>query len=88
MIGGLPRNLGQGALFNDSKYFVIEGDEYDTAFFDKRSKFIHYLPELLVINNLEFDHADIFPDLDGGEAELSAPGQYCASEWDDSAQRR
>jgi len=63
MIGGLPRNLGQGALFNDSKYFVIEGDEYDTAFFDKRSKFIHYLPELLVINNLEFDHADIFPDL-------------------------
>src|SRR5436189_319234 len=63
VIGGLPRNLGQGALFNDSKYFVIEGDEYDTAFFDKRSKFIHYLPELLVINNLEFDHADIFPDL-------------------------
>ena len=45
MIGGLPRNLGQGALFNDSKYFVIEGDEYDSAFFDKRSKFIHYLPE-------------------------------------------
>ena len=64
MVGGLPRNLGQGALFNDSKHFVIEGDEYDSAFFDKRSKFIHYLPELLVINNLEFDHADIFPDLD------------------------
>ena len=64
MIGGLPRNLGQGALFNDSKYFVIEGDEYDTAFFDKRSKFVHYLPELLVINNIEFDHADIFPDLE------------------------
>ena len=64
LIGGLPRNLGAGALFNDSNYFVIEGDEYDTAFFDKRSKFIHYLPELLVINNIEFDHADIFPDLD------------------------
>jgi UDP-N-acetylmuramate: L-alanyl-gamma-D-glutamyl-meso-diaminopimelate ligase len=64
MIGGIPRNLGQGALFNDSRHFVIEGDEYDTAFFDKRSKFIHYLPELLVINNIEFDHADIFPDLD------------------------
>jgi UDP-N-acetylmuramate: L-alanyl-gamma-D-glutamyl-meso-diaminopimelate ligase len=64
VIGGLPRNLGQGALFNDSKYFVIEGDEYDSAFFDKRSKFIHYLPELLVINNLEFDHADIFDDLE------------------------
>ena len=63
MIGGMPRNLGQGALFNDSKYFVIEGDEYDTAFFDKRSKFIHYLPELLIVNNIEFDHADIFPDL-------------------------
>jgi len=64
VVGGLPRNLGQGALFNDSKHFVIEGDEYDTAFFDKRSKFIHYLPELLVINNIEFDHADIFEDLE------------------------
>ncbi len=64
MIGGIPKNLGQGACFNDSKYFVIEGDEYDTAFFDKRSKFIHYLPELLIVNNIEFDHADIFPDLD------------------------
>ncbi len=63
VIGGLPRNLGQGALFNDSKHFVIEGDEYDSAFFDKRSKFIHYLPELLVLNNIEFDHADIFDDL-------------------------
>src|SRR5215475_3644555 len=64
VIGGLPKNLGQGARLNDSKYFVIEGDEYDTAFFDKRSKFIHYLPELLIVNNIEFDHADIFPDLD------------------------
>ena len=64
MVGGLPRNLGQGALFNDSQYFVIEGDEYDSAFFDKRSKFIHYQPELLVLNNIEFDHADIFPDLE------------------------
>ena len=64
MIGGIPKNLGQGARFNDSKYFVIEGDEYDTAFFDKRSKFVHYLPELLIVNNIEFDHADIFRDLD------------------------
>jgi UDP-N-acetylmuramate: L-alanyl-gamma-D-glutamyl-meso-diaminopimelate ligase len=64
VVGGIPKNLGQGALFNDSKYFVIEGDEYDTAFFDKRSKFIHYLPELLIVNNIEFDHADIFRDLD------------------------
>lgn len=64
VIGGIPKNLGQGARLNDSKYFVIEGDEYDSAFFDKRSKFIHYLPELLIVNNIEFDHADIFRDLD------------------------
>ena len=64
LIGGLPTNLGQGARLNDSEYFVIEGDEYDTAFFDKRSKFIHYLPELLIVNNIEFDHADIFKDLE------------------------
>src|SRR6266568_313535 len=64
LIGGLPTNLGQGARLNDSEYFVIEGDEYDTAFFDKRSKFIHYLPELLIVNNIEFDHADIFNNLD------------------------
>ena len=64
LIAGLPKNFGQGARLNDSKYFVIEGDEYDTAFFDKRSKFIHYLPELLIVNNIEFDHADIFKDLD------------------------
>jgi UDP-N-acetylmuramate: L-alanyl-gamma-D-glutamyl-meso-diaminopimelate ligase len=64
VIGGLPANLKQGALFNDSKYFVLEGDEYDSAFFDKRSKFVHYLPELLIVNNIEFDHADIFNNLD------------------------
>ena len=64
LIGGLPKNLGQGARLNDSKYFVIEGDEYDSAFFDKRSKFMHYLPELLIVNNIEFDHADIFSNLD------------------------
>src|SRR4051812_21139080 len=64
MIGGIARNLGRGSSLHDSKYFVIEGDEYDTAFFDKRSKFIHYLPELLIVNNIEFDHADIFRDLD------------------------
>src|ERR1041385_160406 len=64
LIGGIPKNLEQGARLNDSKYFVIEGDEYDTAFFDKRSKFVHYLPELVIINNIEFDHADIFKNLD------------------------
>jgi UDP-N-acetylmuramate: L-alanyl-gamma-D-glutamyl-meso-diaminopimelate ligase len=63
LIGGIPNNLGQGARFTDSDWFVIEGDEYDTAFFDKRSKFVHYLPEAIVINNLEFDHADIFGSL-------------------------
>ena len=63
MIGGIPINLGQGARFTDSQWFIIEGDEYDTAFFDKRSKFVHYQPEIAIINNIEFDHADIFRDL-------------------------
>src|SRR5690349_7556420 len=63
LIGGIPNNLGQGARFTDSEWFIIEGDEYDTAFFDKRSKFVHYLPEVALINNLEFDHADIFENL-------------------------
>src|SRR5204862_4723950 len=64
LIGGIPKNFGEGARLNDSKYFVVEGDEYDTAFFDKRSKFVHYLPELVIVNNVEFDHADIFNNLD------------------------
>ena len=64
LIGGIPKNFGEGARLNDSKYFVLEGDEYDTAFFDKRSKFVHYLPELVIVNNVEFDHADIFKNLD------------------------
>jgi UDP-N-acetylmuramate: L-alanyl-gamma-D-glutamyl-meso-diaminopimelate ligase len=64
MIGGIPNNLGQGACLRDSRHFIIEGDEYDTAFFDKRSKFLHYMPELLIVNNIEFDHADIFNNLD------------------------
>jgi UDP-N-acetylmuramate: L-alanyl-gamma-D-glutamyl-meso-diaminopimelate ligase len=62
-IGGIPNNLGQGARFTDSEWFIIEGDEYDSAFFDKRSKFVHYLPEVAILNNLEFDHADIFENL-------------------------
>lgn len=64
MIGGIPRNMGQGARFTDSEFTVLEGDEYDTAFFDKRSKFLHYLPEVVVVNNIEFDHADIYNSLD------------------------
>ena len=71
LIGGIPNNLHQGARFTDSdksragsQWFIIEGDEYDTAFFDKRGKFVHYLPEIAIVNNLEFDHADIFENLD------------------------
>ena len=64
MIGGLPKNLGVGAQFTESQHTVLEGDEYDTAFFDKRSKFLHYLPEVVIINNIEFDHADIYDSLD------------------------
>jgi UDP-N-acetylmuramate: L-alanyl-gamma-D-glutamyl-meso-diaminopimelate ligase len=69
LIGGIPSNFGQGARFTDSEWFILEGDEYDTAFFDKRSKFIHYLPEVAILNNLEFDHADIFGSL--AEIQLS-----------------
>jgi len=68
-IGGIPENFSCGARFTDSEWVILEGDEYDTAFFDKRSKFIHYLPEVAVINNLEFDHADIFNSLE--EIQLS-----------------
>lgn len=60
MIGGIARNLQRGGRFTDAGYCVLEGDEYDTAFFDKRSKFLHYLPEVVVINNIEMDHADIY----------------------------
>ncbi|MFT5162568.1 MAG: UDP-N-acetylmuramate: L-alanyl-gamma-D-glutamyl-meso-diaminopimelate ligase [Alteromonadaceae bacterium] len=63
LIGGIPQNFDLSARIGDSPFFVIEADEYDTAFFDKRSKFVHYRPRTLVINNLEFDHADIFADL-------------------------
>lgn len=63
LIGGVPANFGVSARLGSSPFFVIEADEYDTAFFDKRSKFVHYQPKTLVLNNLEFDHADIFPDL-------------------------
>lgn len=63
LIGGVPGNFGCGARFTDSPWIILEGDEYDTAFFDKRSKFLHYLPEIGVLNNMEFDHADIFENL-------------------------
>lgn len=63
LIGGIPLNFGISARLTDSNFFVIEADEYDSAFFDKRSKFIHYRPRTAILNNLEYDHADIFPDL-------------------------
>ena len=63
LIGGVPLDFGTSARIGAGRAFVIEADEYDTAFFDKRSKFVHYFPRIAVLNNLEFDHADIFPDL-------------------------
>lgn len=71
LIGGVPNNFEASARLTNSKYFVIEADEYDTAFFDKRSKFIHYRPQTLIINNLEFDHADIFRDLEDIQRQFS-----------------
>jgi UDP-N-acetylmuramate: L-alanyl-gamma-D-glutamyl-meso-diaminopimelate ligase len=70
LIGGVPRNFGISARITESPFFVIEADEYDTAFFDKRSKFVHYHPRTAILNNLEFDHADIFPDLDAIETQF------------------
>ncbi len=63
LVGGVPQNFGISARLTEMPFFVIEADEYDTAFFDKRSKFVHYRPRTAILNNLEFDHADIFPDL-------------------------
>jgi UDP-N-acetylmuramate: L-alanyl-gamma-D-glutamyl-meso-diaminopimelate ligase len=64
LIGGIPSNFDTSARFGESPYFVVEADEYDTAFFDKRAKFVHYRPRTLVLNNLEYDHADIYADMD------------------------
>ncbi|MBU3057795.1 UDP-N-acetylmuramate:L-alanyl-gamma-D-glutamyl-meso-diaminopimelate ligase [Pseudomonas indica] len=63
LIGGVPQNFGVSARLGGTPFFVVEADEYDSAFFDKRSKFVHYHPRTAILNNLEFDHADIFPDL-------------------------
>src|SRR5215475_513177 len=64
LVGGVVQNFGVSFRVTDSDYFIIEGDEYDTAYFDKGPKFMHYLPEIAVVNNIEFDHADIYKDLD------------------------
>ena len=64
LIGGVPADFNETARYGESRYFIVEADEYDTAFFDKRAKFVHYRPNTLVLGNLEFDHADIYKDLD------------------------
>ncbi|MGD9587380.1 MAG: UDP-N-acetylmuramate:L-alanyl-gamma-D-glutamyl-meso-diaminopimelate ligase [Pyrinomonadaceae bacterium] len=64
LVGGVVQNFGQSFRVTDSDYFIIEGDEYDTAFFDKKPKFMSYLPEIAIVNNIEFDHADIYKDID------------------------
>ena len=71
LIGGVPENFGGGARLGSGELFVLEGDEYDTAFFDKRSKFLHYRARTLILNNLEYDHADIFPDLEAIKRQFS-----------------
>ncbi|MDD5365123.1 MAG: UDP-N-acetylmuramate:L-alanyl-gamma-D-glutamyl-meso-diaminopimelate ligase [Gallionellaceae bacterium] len=80
LVGGVPMNFEVSARLTESPFFVIEADEYDTAFFDKRSKFVHYRPRTAILNNLEYDHADIFPDLAAIETQFhhlvrTVPGQ-------------
>ncbi len=80
LIGGIPHNFERSSRLGDTPFFVIEADEYDTSYFDRRSKFLHYRPRTLVMNNLEFDHADIFPDLDAIKSQFhlllrSIPGE-------------
>lgn len=80
LVGGVPLNFDVSARLTDADFFVIEADEYDTAFFDKRSKFVHYRPRTAILNNLEYDHADIFPDLASIETQFhhlvrTVPGQ-------------
>ncbi|MGH8743005.1 MAG: UDP-N-acetylmuramate:L-alanyl-gamma-D-glutamyl-meso-diaminopimelate ligase [Burkholderiales bacterium] len=94
LIGGVPENFGISARLSDAPFFVIEADEYDTAFFDKRSKFVHYHSRTTVLNNLEFDHADIFPDLAAIETQfhhlvrmLPANGLIVANGRDPNIQR-
>jgi UDP-N-acetylmuramate: L-alanyl-gamma-D-glutamyl-meso-diaminopimelate ligase len=70
LIGGVPDNFGVSARLGTEPFFVIEADEYDTAFFDKRAKFVHYRPRTLILNNLEYDHADIYPDVDAIERQF------------------
>jgi len=94
LVGGVPGNFGVSARLGAGRCFVIEADEYDTAFFDKRSKFVHYRPRTAVLNNLEFDHADIFPDLGAIETQfhhlvrtVPASGRLIVNARDEALQR-
>ncbi len=94
LVGGVPANFGVSARLTDSPFFVIEADEYDTAFCDKRSKFVHYRPRTLVLNNLEYDHADVFPDLAAIETQfhhlvrtVPRTGRIIANAGEDSLRR-
>ena len=94
LVGGVPQNFGVSARLTDSPFFVVEADEYDTAFFDKRSKFVHYRPRTAILNNLEFDHADIFENLAAIETQfhhlvrtIPGNGLILASGNEDSLQR-
>ncbi|MGY4827864.1 UDP-N-acetylmuramate:L-alanyl-gamma-D-glutamyl-meso-diaminopimelate ligase [Sphaerotilaceae bacterium SBD11-9] len=94
LVGGVPQNFGVSARLGKGKTFVIEADEYDTAFFDKRSKFVHYRPRTAILNNLEYDHADIFPDLAAIETQfhhlvrtVPAAGRLVVNAREESLQR-
>ncbi|MBQ0930492.1 UDP-N-acetylmuramate:L-alanyl-gamma-D-glutamyl-meso-diaminopimelate ligase [Ideonella alba] len=94
LVGGVPQNFGISARLGGGRYFAIEADEYDTAFFDKRSKFVHYRPRTAVLNNLEFDHADIFADLAAIETQfhhlvrtVPASGRLVVNAREESLQR-
>ena len=94
LVGGVPQNVGVSARLGEGRCFVIEADEYDTAFFDKRSKFVHYRPRTTILNNLEFDHADIFADLGAIETQfhhllrtVPAAGRLVVNARDDALQR-
>lgn len=94
LVGGVPQNFGVSARLGTGKTFVIEADEYDTAFFDKRSKFVHYRPRTAILNNLEYDHADIFPDLAAIETQfhhlvrtVPASGRLVVNAREESLQR-
>jgi UDP-N-acetylmuramate: L-alanyl-gamma-D-glutamyl-meso-diaminopimelate ligase len=94
LVGGVPLNFAVSARLGSGRTFVIEADEYDTAFFDKRSKFVHYRPRTAILNNLEYDHADIFPDLEAIETQfhhlvrtVPANGRLVLNARDDALQR-